>query len=161
MSNNNTQIQRLSCDDSPLSITGSIISIATLAYAVILTIVLYVRAFASVNEDRLEFGDRLFGEIHSLKFVMDLLQEYLAATPPQVATQVQRWLFEASEAFDHVMHRLEGGREGTLGSGDGSRQDFINRARFVADRKGLDEDFAKVAVKRTQLEGVYQAVMVG
>ncbi|KAL2844079.1 hypothetical protein BJY01DRAFT_248324 [Aspergillus pseudoustus] len=160
MSSNITGCQELSCDDSPLSMTGSIIGILTFAYAIAITAIFYANAFLSAETERGQFQSRLKSEVQSLELVLDLLRNYAPMVPDTdaFARKIEPWLVQAARSIQEVQPRVilvPGG-----GDDEKSRRwRFLNRARFVGDKEQLSKDFADIAAKRTQLEGVYQGVM--
>ncbi|OQD98391.1 hypothetical protein PENSOL_c009G07929 [Penicillium solitum] len=66
----------LSCEDSPLAITGSLIGIITLAYAIIITVLYRTQELGNANEDIKRIGGQIRREYISLdslhKWIRDL-----------------------------------------------------------------------------------------
>lgn len=74
MASNSTCEAVLSCGDSALSITGSLIGILTFAYALIITVLYRTRALGNADQDIQYFGRQIEREIRSFRSSIKWLQ---------------------------------------------------------------------------------------
>ena len=155
MSGQNTCVTELSCADSPLSTTGSVIGVLPLAYAVLFTIVFQINALARVDTEIDEFIYRLRGEYESLKRIVELLEEFEGRIPESRKRNLR---FIAQEAANIVIYdaspRLlsEGADVGWL---PWTLRRLFRRTDFLRRKKEkVINDHQKVTEKRMQVERI-------
>ncbi|EKV04671.1 hypothetical protein PDIG_41430 [Penicillium digitatum PHI26] len=154
MPGRNTCVTELSCADSPLSTTGSVIGILTLAYALFLTIMFQMNAIAGVDTEIDEFIDRLRGEYESLKRAVKLLDEFGDRIPQTTRRNVG---FIAQEATNIVLNDAS---PPLLAEGADfewmpcSLRRLFRRSDFLRRNKTVFNDHQKVIEKRMQVEGM-------
>ncbi|CEL10913.1 hypothetical protein ASPCAL14020 [Aspergillus calidoustus] len=158
MSNSTGKILELSCDDSPLSVTGSIIGILTLAYAILATIVFLTTSLAGASQEKRQFAARLEGEIKSLELLIELLRNssHLVPNDNGVARRLDRRLDQATKTIQDVMRQVFGD---VFEWESPHRRHFRSRARFLSEKENLSQHFDHIVSHRTQLEAVFQGLM--
>jgi hypothetical protein len=158
MSNSTGKILELSCDDSPLSVTGSIIGILTLAYAILATIVFLTTSLAGASQEKRQFAARLEGEIKSLELLIELLRNssHLVPNDNGVARRLDRRLDQATKIIQDVMRQVFGD---VFEWESPHRRHFRSRARFLSEKENLSQHFDHIVSHRTQLEAVFQGLM--
>jgi hypothetical protein len=153
-------VTELSCADSPLSTTGSVIGILTLAYALFLTIVFQMNAIAGVDTEIDEFIDRLRGEYESLKRAVKLLDEFEDRIPQTTRRSLG---FTAQEAANIVLNDAS---PPLLAEGADfkwmpwSLRRLFRRSDFLRRKKTIINDHQKVIEKRMHVEGMCSQALI-
>ncbi|KAJ5384034.1 hypothetical protein N7517_001945 [Penicillium concentricum] len=97
MAGNTSSIQILSCDDSPLSTTGNIIGILTLAYAIFVTAIFYATRILDAEKDLQEFGHRFLDEFTAFESVAHWLQSVSHLIPDELQPEASQ-----SQQYHHL-----------------------------------------------------------
>jgi hypothetical protein len=158
MSNSTANIPELSCDDSPLSVTGSIIGILTLAYAILATIAFLTTSLAGAAREKRQFAARLEDEMKSLELLIELLRNssHLVPNDNGVARRLDHRLDQATKTIQDVLRQVFGD---VFEWESPHRRHFRSRARFLSEKDNLAQHFDSIVSHRTQLEAVFHGLM--
>lgn len=154
MSGRNTCETDLSCADSPLSTTGSVIGILTLAYALFITIMYQINALAGVDTEINDFIDRAKGEWESLERAVRLLDEFEDRIPESTRRDVRSTSQEAASIIrydESPRFTAEGAEFEWM---PWSLRRLLRRSDFLRRKKKVINDHQKVIEKRMQVEGM-------
>jgi hypothetical protein len=145
----------LSCNDSPLSVTGNIIGILTFAGAILISIQVYVNAMRNAERNMFEMTDTFRSRLGEADRFVRKLQEQSDS-----GNREQNYLIH--QAQDQVRFELQRA-EDLLHQLDPSRYDGRNRmwarARFVLREDMLKEGLEKTEKAVTSLKEVANEVL--
>ncbi|OQE46364.1 hypothetical protein PENCOP_c001G00340 [Penicillium coprophilum] len=97
MAGNTSAVQILSCDDSPLSTTGNIIGILTLAYAISVTVMIYTNRILDAEKGMREFSHRFLDEYAAFESVAHWLQSISHLIPEELQSEASQ-----SQQYHHL-----------------------------------------------------------
>lgn len=153
MAQNTSCVQVLSCTDSPLSMTGSIIGILTLAYTIIITLFYFGHQFARSESDLHDYIHSFQGDAESLSAAVERLFQYHDKIPEPLAGTVMKAVHEAKafcEEFSHELKSFE----------FNFRQvSHVYKSYFIIKRKKLREKIAESKQMRNKVDGLYNTVI--
>lgn len=152
MPGNSNCVQIMSCADSPLSMTGSIIGILTFAYAIFFMAIFYANGFASANKEIEWFKRRLSREGASLELTKELLEHCRPMILEKFQPGFDLCIMQAHDSLIQI-YELEQLLALPI------RRPFIMKPFFVIGKKDISEALAAIADKRSHLEGIYQGVI--
>lgn len=155
MAQNSTYAQTFSCADSPLSITGNIIGILTLAYAIIITLLYYCYQLSKSTSDLRCYIDSANDEFKSLGSAVDRLIPYIDRLPSHLAGRVNLAVAEARKFYLDFDSSLAFFRH----ENSSSRSQLVRGGLFIAMKNELAERQGKATQMRITLEGIYNAVI--
>lgn len=123
----------LSCGDSALSITGSLIGILTFAYALIITVLYRTRALENADQDIQYFGRHIEREIRSFRSSIKWLQSLYEADdkPLGVWDAASSLIQEAERIFQESENYFGPLWIETIQSGDF----FLKKVAFYLERR--------------------------
>lgn len=159
MSGNNTCVTELSCADSPLSTTGNIIGILTLAYAILVTIVFQANALANVDKEIKELGPRLEAEYESLKRTSELFREFQDRFPEPITSKVDFTTKHAASIITHHAFTI------LLPEAYGYRwvpwslRRLFRRNTFLINKRKLNSALGTAIEKRLEIEGMCSSAL--
>lgn len=155
MAQNSTYVQTISCADSPLSITGNIIGILTLAYAIVITLLYYCYQLSKSTSDLRCYIDSVNDEFKSLGSAVDRLIPYIDRLPEHLAGRVRSAVVDAKDLkgeFDSYLAFF-------MHENSSSRSQLVRGSLFIAMKNKLAEKQGKATQTRIKLEGIYNAVI--
>jgi hypothetical protein len=132
--------ERLSCGDSPLSITGNVIGILTFASAILISIQVYYNSMRNADGNIFEMTNTLQSRVEEAQILFRKLQQVDSINENQrqrlevAFRQVKDSLVRASDLLERL-------RTDTY---DGKRRLWI-RAQFVARKNLIKEGIEKTA----------------
>lgn len=156
MAQNSTYAQMISCADSPLSITGNIIGILTLAYAIVITLLYYCYQLSKSTSDLRCYIDSVRDELNSLESALDRLIPYIDRLPKHLADRVSSDVANVKIFYAEYNSDLEFLREH---GGSSSRSRLVRGGLFIAKKNELAERQGKATQMRIKLDGIYNAVI--
>jgi hypothetical protein len=145
----------ISCADSPLSITGSIIGILTLVYAIVITLLYYCYQLAKSTSDLRRYIDSVKDELESLISAVDRLVPYVDRLPEHLAGRVVSAVVGAKNFYAEYHHDLASFRHDSSSLG----VQLVHRSLFIAMKNELAERQGKATQMRIKLDGIYNAVI--
>lgn len=157
MSGNNTCVTELSCADSPLSTTGNIIGILTLAYAVFVTVAFQANALANVDKEIKELGLRLEAEYESLKRTSEMFQEFKDRIPEAIASKVDFTTTHAASIITHHTFIILSPEAYGYKWVPWSMRRLLRRNTFLRNKQKLNSALGTAIEKRLEIERIYSS----
>lgn len=144
----------LSCEDSPLAITGSLIGIITLAYAIIITVLYRTQELGNANEDIKRIGGQIRREYISLDSLHKWIRDLHGTTEMshEIYYLAEALVKEARKVFEDSVKLL----------GPSVHRDsrmwklLVERGRFLSRKTEIQKDLDDILRIRSSLEAICQ-----
>lgn len=156
MAQNSTYAQMISCADSPLSITGNIIGILTLAYAIVITLLYYCYQLSKSTSDLRCYIDSFRDEVNSLELALYRLIPHIDRLPEHLARRVSSDVANVNIFYEECKSDMEF----LTGHGSSSsRSQLVRGGLFIAKKNELAERQGKATQMRIKLDGIYNVAI--
>jgi hypothetical protein len=163
-------MQVLSCADSPLSVTGNIIGILTLVYAVILTLYLYASQLADVEDDVRRFSHDLETETQWVGSTIHKLEDKFGDIPQESRDRLENTLNQFKKLVNEseallaplLLAPFYYQSESTSFYQRSERSKWsllVMRGRFIAKKAEMEAMLKRVADMRGNVDGIYNALI--
>lgn len=154
MASNSTCEAILSCGDSALSITGSLIGILTFAYALIITVLYRTRALGNADQDIQYFGRQIEREIRSFRSSIKWLQSLHEADdkPLEVWDAASSLIQEAERIFQEAEKLFRPTMDGKYPKW----RLLLEKGRFLSRKTEIQKYLGDILQIRSNLEAKSQ-----
>lgn len=144
----------LSCEDSALSITGSLIGILTLAYAIFITVLYRTQELGNANEDIQRIARRIQREFLSLRSSFGWAEDLRDSIdmPDEFWRVADGLLKEADATFNNSLKLLIP----SVGRDHRIWRVWVQRGRFLSRKADIQQDLDDMLRIRSSMDAICQ-----
>lgn len=150
---------RLSCDDSPLSITGNIIGILTFAGAIAISIQVYFNAMRNADQHMEEMMYTFESRVREVDLLRRKLEEKSEHIGGDQGERLGREMNRTRELFIQAFGLLTQLRDDNRYNS--RRHWLLARAKFVVKENLIKEGLEKIDKAMEMLKGIANDVLLG